>query len=106
MLTHATDGLLKSGAEKPNTIASMNSLSNVYHDAGRHSEAVTIFQKLLPILKRIPGTSDHRVADVQARLGLSLIRCGRFAEAEPILRDCLAARLAGPPKSPLVYDAH
>ena len=46
------------GPDHPDTLASMNNLAVAYHEAGRRSEAVKLFEKTLAAYERLLG-SDH-----------------------------------------------
>ena len=67
-------------------------LANLLDQTGRGAEAEPLFRAALePVRKRF-GADDPRTAGIMAPLGLSLIQQGKWAEAEPVLRECLAIR--------------
>lgn len=51
------------------------------HAAGRHDEAVAIFEKALPLARRLYGGLDPRLAEIERRLGDARAAGGDFEEA-------------------------
>ncbi|MBX9579694.1 MAG: hypothetical protein K2X87_05235 [Gemmataceae bacterium] len=66
----------------------MNNLLGAYAEAGEAAKAVRLFSEAR---KRWPQNSPQLAGEL-ARFGLSLLQADAFAEAEPLLRDCLAIR--------------
>jgi hypothetical protein len=67
-------------------------LANLLDQAGRGPEAEPLFRVGLEGARKRFGADDPRTAGMLAARGMSLVRQGRWTEAEPILRECLAIR--------------
>jgi serine/threonine-protein kinase len=67
-------------------------LANLLDQAGRDPEAELLFRVGLEAARKRFGADDPRTAGILAVRGLSLVRQGKWAEAEPVLRECLAIR--------------
>jgi hypothetical protein len=67
-------------------------LANLLYQSGRGADAEPLFRAALGPLRQQFGPADPRTAGILAPLGLSLIQQGKWAEAEAILRECLAIR--------------
>ncbi len=69
-----------------------NALLRGYAKAGKAQQAAAIRNELLAAARRaLPGNSPE-LASALAPLGTSLLEISAFADAEPILRECLAIR--------------
>ena len=68
-------------------------LANLLYQSGRGADAELLFRAALEqIRKQFGPPVDPRAAGILAPLGLSLLQQGKWAEAEPLLRECLAIR--------------
>ena len=74
------------------TIDLTNDLADLLDQTGRGPEAEPLFRAGLDGVRQRFGADDPRTAGILAVRGLSLVRQGKWAEAEPILRECLAIR--------------
>src|SRR5262249_61006571 len=54
--------------------------------------------------RKRPGANAPRVGGLLAQVGRDLLRAGRFAAAEPYLRECLAIREAKEPDAWTTFD--
>jgi serine/threonine protein kinase/tetratricopeptide (TPR) repeat protein len=78
--------------DHPDMLDAMHYLAGIYGDAGRAADAVPLFEDVLRRRKnkKAPDQSDTMAA--MGGLGLALLRLQKHAEAEPLLRECLAIR--------------
>ncbi len=67
-------------------------LFDAYVKDGRSNEAVKLFNQLLPLARSENPKESPRLADFLAASCLALMNVKAFAEAEPLLRECLAIR--------------
>jgi non-specific serine/threonine protein kinase/serine/threonine-protein kinase len=74
------------------TIERMSQLASAYDAARRYSEAVGLFKELLTAERRMLPADDPALAGTLASLGSCLLHADKSAEAEPVLRECLAIR--------------
>jgi serine/threonine protein kinase len=79
------------GPEEGYTLQAMTFLVEAY-DAQQNPEVLRLGQELLTLQRRALAAEDPALADTQAALGLSLLHAQQPAEAEPLLRSCLAVR--------------
>jgi len=78
----------KLGTEHPYTLNCMKNLATCYQAAGKLDQAVALFTE---VGQRFPKNSPQFAETLMTR-GLSLLETNAFAEAEPLLRECLAIR--------------
>ena len=74
------------------TLDLTNDLANLLDRTGRSAEAEPLFRDALERARKRFGPADPRTAGIMAPFGLSLIQQGKWAAAEPVLRECLAIR--------------
>ena len=67
-------------------------LLDAYEKAGKSAEAVKLVGELLADARKQFPKDSPQLAGQLARLGLVLLAVAGFAEAEPLLRECLAIR--------------
>jgi WD40 repeat protein/tetratricopeptide (TPR) repeat protein len=67
-------------------------LAETYERAKQYDKAEVLYRELLEEARQRYGKGDLRTAGALARLGASLLSQNKHAEAEKILRDCLALR--------------
>jgi hypothetical protein len=79
-------------------------LANLLDQAGRGPEAEPLFRAGLEAARKRFGADDPRTAGIMAARGLSLVRQGRWAEAEAILRECLAIRERSQPDESTTFN--
>jgi tetratricopeptide (TPR) repeat protein len=82
----------KLGPDHPDTLASLRNLAETCRTTGRLDQAERLLRDLLVRERRRAGPNSADTADVLARLGWTLLGQERHAEAEPVLRECLAIR--------------
>jgi tetratricopeptide (TPR) repeat protein len=82
----------KLGADHPDTLISKNNLGLLYQDQGQYAKAETLFHELLASWKHKAGADSLPYAGPLASLGRNLLLQHKAADAEPILRQCLAIR--------------
>jgi len=78
----------KLGADHPDTLKSMNYLLSAYAEAREQTKAIALFAE---VRKRLP-TDSSQLAGHLVSIGSSLLQTNAFAEAESLLRECLAIR--------------
>ncbi len=76
------------GREHEETATSMEELAEAYRELARLEEAETLHREALA-LKRQVGASPSSVASSLNNLGLTLSDRGRYADAEPLLREAI-----------------
>jgi tetratricopeptide (TPR) repeat protein len=67
-------------------------LAAAYDDSGQFARAEPLYQRALEEAKKKFSADDVRVTAPLAQLALNLLQQQKFAEAEPLLRDCLKIR--------------
>jgi serine/threonine protein kinase/tetratricopeptide (TPR) repeat protein len=93
LFRRALEGYRKS--ERPyeqHTIELTNDLTSLLDRAGRTAEAEPIWRKSLDLLRAHPPADSSILADALAVFGLHLLTRKTWADAEPLLRECLAIR--------------
>lgn len=78
------------GADHIDTAHSMEALAETYRELARLDEAESLHREALAIKQR-RGDTPTSVASSLNNLGLTLAERGRYAEAEPLLRDAIQA---------------
>jgi tetratricopeptide (TPR) repeat protein len=82
----------RAGRTKPALYWVGGRLLDGYAKAKRSADAAALSKELLSdARKSFPG-DDPRLANVLGRTGSALLQLGTFAEAEPLLRECLTVR--------------
>jgi tetratricopeptide (TPR) repeat protein len=80
-------------------------LLDAYRGAGRQDEATALLAELLPeVRERLPASSPQ-LASYLAELGMGLLKQGRWAEAEPLIRECLTIREKLEPEAWTTFSA-
>jgi serine/threonine protein kinase/Flp pilus assembly protein TadD len=74
----------------PSDDGALYNRGNVFFDKGNFVEAEACFRQALALRRKRPGSQDLEVA--LSSLATTLRRQQRFAEAEPLYRECLASR--------------
>ncbi|MFO0881215.1 MAG: serine/threonine-protein kinase [Gemmataceae bacterium] len=72
-------------------------LVGAYTKAGKPAEAARLIDELLADARKTLPKDSPQLAEQLAPFGLALLGLKRFAEAEPLLRECLAIREAKEP---------
>jgi hypothetical protein len=97
--------------DHPDVAGCMNSLAKCLDALGRGGEAIARCREALAMERRVLPPDSPALASSMAQLGLGLVKAGTpqaAAEAEPILRECLAMRekafAEGHPQSWLKYN--
>jgi serine/threonine protein kinase/tetratricopeptide (TPR) repeat protein len=80
----------KLGPDHPDTLLTRNHLATAYDEAGEGALAEAQFRDVLERRRARLGPEHPDVAATLCDLGRNLVRCKRPAEAEPLLRECLA----------------
>ena len=78
------------GLENADTAQSMQSLAEAWRELARLDEAETLHREALAIKRRIGDTPSSIAASLND-LGLTLSERGKYVEAEPLLREAIAA---------------
>jgi serine/threonine protein kinase len=65
---------------------------SIYVARGQFARAAEVQAELLSVLRQQLMADDPKLATALAQLGAYLLQVGRAADAEPILRECLAIR--------------
>jgi serine/threonine protein kinase/tetratricopeptide (TPR) repeat protein len=82
------------GPDHLKTMASRDSLALTHRDNGNYARAEELFLEALALKKQKLESDDPSITHTMASLGWNSVRQKRFAEAETILRECLAIRAA------------
>ena len=86
----ALAGLL--GPDHPDTLASRNNLAGAYRAAGRLTEAITLYEQVLPDSIRVLGENHPNTLNSRNNLACAYTAAGRITEAitqfEQVLTDC------------------
>jgi serine/threonine protein kinase len=70
-----------------------------FEAAGQFTKAEPLHRSALELARKKFGAADVRAAGQMAQLGLNLLRQQKYAEAEPLLRDCLKLRQQKQPQA-------
>ena len=87
------------GPEHPNTRTGMNLLVRVYDATRNHAGAIRVGHELLARQRRNLPADHPNIANTLAILGQNLLHTQKPAEAEPLLRECLAIRQKKEPEA-------
>jgi serine/threonine protein kinase/tetratricopeptide (TPR) repeat protein len=80
------------GPDDAGTLASLSNLASAYGDSGNWDKAESLWEDVLSRRRRIDGPCSVVVASALAGYGQGMLNRRRYAQAEPILRECLAIR--------------
>ena len=87
---NALAGLL--GPDHPDTLASRSNLAGAYRAAGRLTEAITLYEQVLPDSIRVLGEDHPNTLNSRNNLACAYAAAGRITEAitqfEQVLTDC------------------
>lgn len=75
------------GEGHPHTALTRKDLASLYFDLGETATAEVLWSQALAVLLVAKGAGSWEIADAESQLGARLAAQGRFAEAEPCLRD-------------------
>jgi tetratricopeptide (TPR) repeat protein len=67
-------------------------LAQTYDRAKQYTKSELLYREFLQQGRKQFGHDDPRTAGLMAQLGLNLLAQKKYAEAEPVLRECLAVR--------------
>jgi WD40 repeat protein/serine/threonine protein kinase/tetratricopeptide (TPR) repeat protein len=70
----------------------MNPLLDTYTRAGEHAKFASLLQDQLPAIRSSLPRDSVQLASVLVQIGSALLEQKQWAEAEPLLRECLAIR--------------
>jgi len=79
----------KLGEDHPDTLATRKNLARAYEKAHRDQDAEALYRVVVDASGRSKPRNDRFYTDSLAALGGCLIRQQKFADAVPILRNCL-----------------
>ncbi|MFL5246097.1 MAG: protein kinase domain-containing protein [Gemmataceae bacterium] len=83
------------GPEHPHTLTAMTHLAKIYLlpiPTQNYPQAIRLNKEALAIQRRKLAAEDPALAETLALLGFCLVYAEKPAEAEPVLRECLAIR--------------
>jgi hypothetical protein len=83
----------------------MLNLAQAYDLARDPSRAEAVFRRLLEVCQKAFGPGHRHTALAQRSLGGNLLGQQKYAEAEPLLRDCLDADEKGQPDAWTTFQA-
>jgi hypothetical protein len=83
---------LKLDPDHPNTILARNLLASAYESLGRWTDVEALWRDNLDRRRRKVKPDSPLLAGDLAALGLNLLKQSKGADAEPLLRECLAIR--------------
>ena len=75
----------------------MNNLAMSYRDAGRTGDQIRMLEELVKLDPKVPNSGNLRSFGDMNLLGGAYLTAGRWAEAEPLLREVLKSREAKQP---------
>ena len=67
-------------------------LGSALESQGKFDEAIAAYESSLEVLRQKLEPGDHRFSGVLGMLGRALLQTERYAEAEPLLRECVDIR--------------
>ena len=68
----------------------LNKLALTYDALGRYSDAIHLFQRVLPLVERSKGKNTQEYASLLNNLSAVYLEYGQFAKGEPLIRQALA----------------
>ena len=77
----------------------MHNLAATYAAEQKYAEAETLYGHVLEIRRRVLGPRHAGTTDTMEFWGETRIRAGKYGEAEPLLRECLAIQTQAAPES-------
>jgi serine/threonine protein kinase/tetratricopeptide (TPR) repeat protein len=95
----------KLGPDFPLTVACMKNLAGSYMDAGEDAKLLNLLAEFLPRFRKQWAADRPQWADRLAELSTFLLKSKHWAEAEPLLRECLAIRESQMPDSWRTFNA-
>jgi serine/threonine protein kinase len=87
----------KLGPDHPDTLSTRNNLAHTYDRAGQFVKSESLYRAGLEQARKHFGAEHAETTGGMALLGLNLLHQHKYAEAEPLLRDCLKIREANQP---------
>ena len=87
----ALEGLL--GPDHPSTLASRNNLAYAYRAAGRLTEAITLYEQVLPDSIRVLGEDHPNTLALRNNLAYAYASAGRLTEAITLYEQVLPDRI-------------
>jgi tetratricopeptide (TPR) repeat protein len=82
----------KEGPASQQTRYAMQLLIECYQVTGEHAKIVEVLVEQLPSDRKSMPEDSHQLADVLAQLGGAYLAQNKWAEAEPLLRECVTIR--------------
>jgi tetratricopeptide (TPR) repeat protein len=82
----------RQGPEDPGTLNSMKILAREYRKAGKFVQADRLLRKLLERGRNLARPNSVRISDAMEDSGLLALEQGKHADAEHLMRECLAMR--------------
>lgn len=80
-------------------------LSEIYDRAGQYAKSESLHRERLKQAQHQFGSDDPRTADALAQLGTNLLKQKKFADAEPLLGQCLKVREVKQPEAWTTFNA-
>ena len=78
-----------SGAEHPDTLASMNNLALTYRSQGRWKEAEQLFMQVMETTKRVLGAEHSDTLTSMSNLAYTWKSQGRDSDALNLMEECV-----------------
>jgi len=95
----------KLGPDHPDTLVERKNLASSYDRAGQFAKSEPLYRATLEQMRKRYGNEDEKTTDQIALLGTNLLRQHKYADAEPLLRDCLRIREAKQPDKWTTFNA-
>src|SRR5262249_22127021 len=95
----------KFGLDHPETLSLLINLAQACQAAGQLDRQERALRQLLEGTRKKDGPEATSTTDALGFLGLNLLRRQKYAEAEPLLRECLTFRKQKLPDHPATFDA-
>jgi serine/threonine protein kinase/DNA-binding SARP family transcriptional activator len=89
----------KLGPEHPHTQFATATAASIHEAGGEFARAAEVRAELVSVLRQQLPADNPRLATALSQLGLTLLQAGRAADAEPVLRECLAIRQKKQPEA-------
>src|SRR5262249_34097606 len=88
----------RAAKKHPNLGWVLNPLLDAYSRAGEKAKLANLLKEQLPEARKTLPKDSPQLAGLLAQLGLALLEQKQSAEAEPVLRECLAIRTKKEPE--------
>jgi serine/threonine protein kinase len=92
------------GIAHPTTQHGIRTALSIYDATGQFDKAAKLRAEFLPLVRKQLPPDDPGLAGLLAQFGMNLLKAGKPADAEPVLRECLAIRGKKQPDDWLTFN--